>query len=633
VSSDLGNHTPVCHVWYKAKCRSWYNLAHFIGRSDRKRFCDPSSWHMSALVWHDGLSACLAACVLLLLQREVMARKRMLSAPFADGEMVVAVCSAIRRVVGPFQLVMNAVLSDPAVLNQFDLDGIRPEHVQVRLPGDLTGPSATYAIVVRHPRLRSPMQGEWRDADLQHHGPQNVDELNYIMESRPEKGLYLFIHDDKAPEPRDHFVPYQAPGPRQCDETPGDIHRKKRLEQRLELSIDRRCIDCDAPGEVCAVLAESTRSWQQAVDLALTHTLSVRGTAQDAIARASGLIVGDCDGDSVGSVLDTLQSLNSHDSEFVLRNPREAKRRSNARDEGPPPLADFGNMAWPRDPVTMFKEDWTEHSLRNVMVELAWRLVDHVSVKICGTTSCQIAVPLLDPLPGYQSLKYAPGAPLLTGFVLCIWAVYASQQDSESPALAMMSVHHKGSVHETGGCEGMTWWSRACATDREAILLLNVKEANLLTQPASRYIRPRTPRRPPLYCYIGGGMDKQPNCITNIVVRTEHPALTAAVVTACRIRGMTFPNADPNSWELGAERIDARDSPPVLDDLLVCLINIWETWEGAEPHVLQNDLLSSLTRSTPSWQASSKPDAEVLAARVAAVVADAADEMAHWGDD
>jgi hypothetical protein len=163
---------------------------------------------MSALVWHDGLSACLAACVLLLLQREVMARKRMLSAPFADGEMVVAVCSAIRRVVGPFQLVMNAVLSDPAVLNQFDLDGIRPEHVQVRLPGDLTGPSATYAIVVRHPRLRSPMQGEWRDADLQHHGPQNVDELNYIMESRPEKGLYLFIHDDKAPEPRDDFVPY-----------------------------------------------------------------------------------------------------------------------------------------------------------------------------------------------------------------------------------------------------------------------------------------------------------------------------------------------------------------------------------------------------------------------------------------
>ena len=128
-------------------------------------------------------------------------------------------------------------------------------------------------------------------------------------------------------------------------------------------------------------------------------------------------------------------------------------------------------------------------------------------------------------------------------------------------------------------------------------------------------------------------MDKQPNCITNIVVRTEHPALTAAVVTACRILGMTFPNADPNSWELGAERIDARDSPPVLDDLLVRLINIWETWEGAEPHVLQNDLLSSLTRSTPSWQASSKPDAEVLAARVAAVVADAADEMARWGDN
>ena len=71
------------------------------------------------------------------------------------------------------------------------------------------------------------------------------------------------------------------------------------------------------------------------------------------------------------------------------------------------------------------------------------------------------------------------------------------------------------------------------------------------------------------------------------MVRTEDPALTAAVVTACRVLGMTFPNADPASWELGSDRIDARDWQPVLDDLLVRLINMWETWEGAEPHVAQ----------------------------------------------
>ena len=73
------------------------------------------------------------------------------------------------------------------------MTGIRPEHVQVRLPGDLTGPSATYAYVVRHPRFRATSQTERRDGDLQHHGQQVTDELNYIKESRPEKGLYLFI--------------------------------------------------------------------------------------------------------------------------------------------------------------------------------------------------------------------------------------------------------------------------------------------------------------------------------------------------------------------------------------------------------------------------------------------------------
>jgi hypothetical protein len=96
---------------------------------------------------------------------------------------------------------------------------------------------------------------------------------------------------------------------------------------------------------------------------------------------------------------------------------------------------------------------------------------------------------------------------------------------------------------------------------------------------------------------------------------------------------MTFPNASPSSWELGAERIDSRDSPHALDNLLMRLIRTWDTWEGAEPHVLQNDLLGPLTRSAPSWRAASKPDADVLGARVAAVVADEVGELANWSDD
>jgi hypothetical protein len=68
-------------------------------------------WELPAVVWNDGLSACLAASILLALRAEVADRAAK-DIGFEDGEMVVAVCCAIRRVVGPFQLVVDKLLSD-----------------------------------------------------------------------------------------------------------------------------------------------------------------------------------------------------------------------------------------------------------------------------------------------------------------------------------------------------------------------------------------------------------------------------------------------------------------------------------------------------------------------------------------
>ena len=72
------------------------------------------------MAWHDGLFTLLAACVLTLLQQE--ARKRRVSKiGFAVDELVVVVCAATRRVVGPFQVVLDALLSDAIVRAQLDL--------------------------------------------------------------------------------------------------------------------------------------------------------------------------------------------------------------------------------------------------------------------------------------------------------------------------------------------------------------------------------------------------------------------------------------------------------------------------------------------------------------------------------
>ena len=98
---------------------------------------------------------------------------------------------------GPLQVVLDALLSDAAVRAQFGLASVHADHAQARLPGDLTGPSASYAMVARQPRFRAGSQVDWQDGDLQHRGRQTVDELNYIMESRPERG-FVHLHSPSA---------------------------------------------------------------------------------------------------------------------------------------------------------------------------------------------------------------------------------------------------------------------------------------------------------------------------------------------------------------------------------------------------------------------------------------------------
>ena len=366
---------------------------------------------------------------------------------------------------------LTRFLTDPFVLVQFDLEGLRPDHVQVHLPGDLTGPSATYCYVIRHPRYRADGQADWRDTDLQHHGQQTVDELNYIMESRPEKGLFIFMH--KA-------TPRATPG-EGGRSAPArgwqDITERIRIER--ELGVPAYSPRCDRPEQLPLSRDAADQfvasSWRDAVQVALQHIRRVRPEARDEVAKASGLL-GDQDGEPAMSVQDTLRSLGSQ--ELVLQSERSAKRRGEARQEGPQPLADFGRRAWPRDP-TAAASDMDIAQLRGYLVELGWRLVDHVAVQVQGKKACQISAPLLAPLPGYVSPNYSttaawavPGTPtLLTAFVLCVWAVYQRQRTPQSKSYAVMSVHHKASVTEEGGSEeGIIWWSRACNADGEAVI-------------------------------------------------------------------------------------------------------------------------------------------------------------------
>ena len=78
--------------------------------------------------------------------------------------------------------------------------------------------------------------------------------------------------------------------------------------------------------------------------------------------------------------------------------------------------------------------------LKGTLLELAWRLVDNITVQTQSGTTCMTSVPMLGPLPGYTSPNYStwdtpsaasasaaitaqtavPGTPLMCACVLSV---------------------------------------------------------------------------------------------------------------------------------------------------------------------------------------------------------------------
>ncbi|MFM7988804.1 MAG: hypothetical protein ACKPKO_56765, partial [Candidatus Fonsibacter sp.] len=120
--------------------------------------------------------------------------------------------------------------------------------------------------------------------------------------------------------------------------------------------------------------------------------------------------------------------------------------------------------------------------------ELAWRFVDNVAMQFKPKTVRMTSVPMLHPLsPGYTPLGPwpmlgpLPGAPTVpTTFALCVWAVYKAQVTLQTVKFAILNVHQQASEEEDAADEGVTWWSRACDTDRETVILLECQNADRL---------------------------------------------------------------------------------------------------------------------------------------------------------
>jgi hypothetical protein len=101
-------------------------------------------------------------------------------------------------------------------------------------------------------------------------------------------------------------------------------------------------------------LADGAISWNETLEMVSHVVRQRRQHSHGDVVKATGLL-GDGDEEShAPTLLDTLRDLGSQD--LVGESALEAKRRGEARNECPMPLADFGRRAWPRDPAQVCQE-------------------------------------------------------------------------------------------------------------------------------------------------------------------------------------------------------------------------------------------------------------------------------------
>ena len=124
-SPSLGETTPVVHVWCTACCLNWYSWGYFLDSTRKRQLRGAAAWQLSAATWHDGLFSMVAACTLALLQKEAR-RRSTLRIGFAQDELVAVVCATIRRVVGPLQVVLDALLREADVAEKARAGGRAP---------------------------------------------------------------------------------------------------------------------------------------------------------------------------------------------------------------------------------------------------------------------------------------------------------------------------------------------------------------------------------------------------------------------------------------------------------------------------------------------------------------------------
>ena len=134
------------------------------------------------------------------------------------------------------------------------------------------------------------------------------------------------------------------------------------------------------------------------------------------------------------------------------------------------------------------------------------------------------------------------------------------------------------------------------------------------------------------------GADRQPECITSMVVRTKSVELTAAVVVACRILGRFFPGDVP--VDMTADRVSTGEQPWATDatqELVSHISSMWVPWGDVAGSCAKTwgRLADTFAGEPPVWLPPPRDPAtaDQTAVRVLEMVVLEKTGMPGWGDD
>ena len=511
-ASSMG--PPVTHVRHV-----FYNSASFVSYAELMHAAGGDTSQLpphlrSVVVWNSELFAVIGARVIRQLQHQAseLSDSQVVSPP---AEPSILVAFALARLMFSFRFFLKTLLEWDRVHDLVKPFGF--VSVAVRTANDCTGPSFKYCYYIRHPR-----QAGYAD---QHIGLQADPKLEYVMYTRPQEELVVFLHDSHG-----------LPG-RRIKMPDATSEGSRRIQTCID-TIEKLGTDWVAVALGLGTLPRTYRSapredclwpnpnWgisnSSAMDLATQTASWLLSQPWDIVAHASmrnpALVLDD--------MLDEM--MRSSFSWSSLRRVKEETRRVNQHLERRKPHS-FGKHSLPANPADLLLEQPAM-----ALKELEWmcrRMINVVTVIGFGKDSALIAIPTIFNLPGVPNMAYnlhneTDACWALRIFVYLVWAILRA---ATGVSLQVASVSHKANIKEG---EGTIQWVKHCSSNREAVVL--AEHFQVIGQIAGEIFCLK-PRRAPLYTYVGGGFEEQPVDVSTIVVKCHLLQMAASVLNACAL--------------------------------------------------------------------------------------------------